>query len=802
MCRFLFILLTLISLAGTPGVAQETEAPPTAPAEAEADQQFSTAGLAKRADDVTSALRTMQEDLEASEADTSGIAADIDTLEADLEARLLVLAPGKIEDLQPAEAETLLQTLNRMTSQLQSWRDKLQQRSEQLDEHRRQIKLELDFFTAVASGEDGEDLPGALVERANGVIEQLENGRVLVDERLDSELGELTRISALMLRVRDAGQLISTNKQQHEREALTFDRPPIWTIERSEQNWRARVPREFRSRRDGINEFNRANEPGVIVAVLLLPVVIALMVFVRRWIVRQGQETDIDSTRRPFVERPISLALLLWAIIAPQLFLPTLPSALAILRLAIVFIALLRLLPLIAPRMERSSLAMLLSLSMLSGVQELLPPNDLFDRILMIFISVAGGYLFVVLGRALKDTPYSDRNLWWLMGRVMTSVAPPFLGISVVALLIGAFTFANQAIHGTLYLLTILLALVIVENSLVTASHFLVAGPAQRWLRSVRRYPDLTRRRLAFVIRLTLLFLLFSILPRVYPLMDIVYDWLTDMLTADMSIGTVGVSLEGILTLVLSIVIALYVAKFIRFTLDEDIFPRMPIATGAAAAASRLIYYALVMGGILFALAAGGVELTKLTLLISALGVGIGFGLQGIVNNFVSGLVLAFERPFQVGDIIAVDTLTGRVRQIGLRASRVRTFDGAEVIVPNADLIAGNVINWTLSDRMRRLDLKVGVSYGTDPGQVREILLKVAEDSAAVSKDPEPAALFDGFGDSSLDFTLRAWIPEAGDWPQITSDLNEAINAALKEAVIEIPFPQRTLHIRSDDRPV
>ena len=187
-------------------------------------------------------------------------------------------------------------------------------------------------------------------------------------------------------------------------------------------------------------------------------------------------------------------------------------------------------------------------------------------------------------------------------------------------------------------------------------------------------------------------------------------------------------------------------------------------------------------------------------MVISALGVGIGFGLQGIVNNFVSGLVLAFERPFQTGDIIEVGLLTGRVREIGLRASRVRTFDGAEVIVPNADLIAGNVINWTLSDRMRRLDIKVGVAYGTDPTAVRNMLLEIGKENEVVATNPEPAALFDGFGDSSLNFTLRVWIPEAGDWPQISSDLNEAINASLKEAGIEIPFPQRTLHIKSDDR--
>ena len=274
-----------------------------------------------------------------------------------------------------------------------------------------------------------------------------------------------------------------------------------------------------------------------------------------------------------------------------------------------------------------------------------------------------------------------------------------------------------------------------------------------------------------------------------------------EAITHEFEFGTVSLSLATILGLIVSVVIALAVARFVRFILDEDVFPRLPVARGAAAAASRLIYYALVLGGIFFALAAAGVELSSLTLLISALGVGIGFGLQGIVNNFVSGLVLAFERPFQTGDIIAVGQLMGRVRQIGLRASRIRTFDGAEVIVPNADLIGGELINWTLSDQMRRGDINVGVAYGSDTTRVREVLLKVAADNERIARNPEPVALLLGFDDSSVNFALRLWISQAGDWPEIASELYDAVHVAFGEAGIQIPFPQRTVHLHENSEP-
>jgi len=207
----------------------------------------------------------------------------------------------------------------------------------------------------------------------------------------------------------------------------------------------------------------------------------------------------------------------------------------------------------------------------------------------------------------------------------------------------------------------------------------------------------------------------------------------------------------------------------------------------------------VLVAGFFLAAFAANFDLNRFTLLAGALGVGIGFGLQSIVNNFVSGLVLLFERPIKVGDRIEVGQLLGDVRHIGMRASVVRTLTGAEVVVPNGNLVSNEVTNWTLSDQLRRGDIEVGVKYGTDPEQVLEILLQVAERHEDVLKEPPPAAWFMGFGESSLDFSLRAWTGATEKFFQVRSDLNVAVNRALKEAGMEIPFPQRDLHVRSVD---
>ncbi len=223
----------------------------------------------------------------------------------------------------------------------------------------------------------------------------------------------------------------------------------------------------------------------------------------------------------------------------------------------------------------------------------------------------------------------------------------------------------------------------------------------------------------------------------------------------------------------------------------------MTLPRGVGNTIATLSYYAIVIAGLMFALLAAGFEVGQLAIVVGALGVGIGFGLQNVVNNFVSGLILMFERPIQPGDAIEVSGTAGTVREIGMRATRLRTFEGADVVVPNGTLLSEKLTNWTLSDLSRRFDVGVGVAYGSEVTQVLSLLLATATDTPKVAASPEPMVLFGGFGESSLDFTVRAWTNDFGNWVATRSALTVRIHEALRAAGIEIPFPQRDLHLRS-----
>jgi small-conductance mechanosensitive channel len=212
---------------------------------------------------------------------------------------------------------------------------------------------------------------------------------------------------------------------------------------------------------------------------------------------------------------------------------------------------------------------------------------------------------------------------------------------------------------------------------------------------------------------------------------------------------------------------------------------------------STLSYYSLVLLGLLGSLAVVGFKASELALVFGALGVGIGFGLQNVVNNFVSGLILMFERPVQPGDVVEITGTAGTVRSIGMRATAITTFEGADVLVPNGTLVSDKLINWTLTNRNRRLDIAVGVAYGTDPGRMMDLLLAAARGTPGVASHPAPVALFVGFGTHSLDFAVRAWTNDFDNWVQIRSDLTVRVHDALIAASIVIPFPQRDLHLRT-----
>jgi len=263
-------------------------------------------------------------------------------------------------------------------------------------------------------------------------------------------------------------------------------------------------------------------------------------------------------------------------------------------------------------------------------------------------------------------------------------------------------------------------------------------------------------------------------------------------------IGSTRFTVWMLVHLLVLLGVLIYVTGKLRTWITDHLLARTHVELGLRQAVGSIVRYLLIAIGFAIILQTAGVDLSALTVLAGALGIGVGFGLQNIANNFISGLIILFERPIKVGDRIDVGGVTGDVVDISPRATTVVTNDNIAVIVPNSEFISSKVTNWSYTNRDVRLNFPIGVSYKSEPELVRKLLLEVAGAHSGVLQERQSDVLLQEFGDSSLNFILRVWTRDYATTPGVLrSDLNYAIWNKFKEHKIEIPFPQRDLHIRS-----
>lgn len=515
---------------------------------------------------------------------------------------------------------------------------------------------------------------------------------------------------------------------------------------------------------------------------------------VERW---AGQGEDV-ARLVPVFDRPIAAASLVALAVATGFDSPA-PQMVKELFGALALAPMIRLArPLLRPAFRTAlyTLGLLVALDAIRRAFGGIPP--LVGQAIILAQAVAGTAVLAPLLWAARgaDSGVGRGTLW----RPATALALGALAVGFAASLLGYLGLARLTAPAALVAAADALWLftVVEVGTAVTAFAFRVQ-PLRR-LRMIKHHRDRLEGRIYH------LFLLLGVLAWTWRYLSYLGLWepilglAEDLLALRLQMGSFGTSVAEVLAFVATLVVAFGLSSVLRFLLEEEVYPRAAIPSGTGYATSSVIHYAIVALAFFLALGFLGVSLTQVTVLAGALGVGLGFGLQGIVHNFVSGLILLFERPIHVGDAVQVGALRGWVRRIGIRASVVRTVQGAEIIVPNSQLTSEQVTNWTLSDQHRRIDLPVGLSYGAAPGRVISLLEGVARAHPRVLKSPVPQCLFMSYGDSAINFELQAWT-EYAVWTQVQSDLTAAIYDAVYAAGLSFPFPQREVRLLADPAP-
>jgi len=391
-------------------------------------------------------------------------------------------------------------------------------------------------------------------------------------------------------------------------------------------------------------------------------------------------------------------------------------------------------------------------------------------------------------------------NRLWPIVRVMAALVA--VAIPVAALL--AFHSLSRFLAFNLVVASGVIATALILHGFAVEAIAVVTDPdtrsgrlIQRWFGLTRRFSDLCSSVVLFVVDLVLGGLVLVVL---LPLWGVRWSevtvWVEQALTG-VTVGGVAFSLADIALALVVFVVLIVAVRALQRALDDRVLRRSGMQVGLRDAVRAGLGYTGVIVAGLIAVGVAGIDLSSLAIIAGALSVGIGFGLQNIVNNFVSGLILLVERPIQVGDWVIVGEHEGIVKRISVRATEITTFQRASVIIPNSTFLESSVLNWTHKDLTGRVEVYVSVAYGTDPRKVEETLLETARSHSKVASVPEPRAIFLAFGDSGLEFVLWAYTHDVNEKFDIGSDLRFAVEATFREAGIEIPYPQRDVHIVS-----
>jgi small-conductance mechanosensitive channel len=584
---------------------------------------------------------------------------------------------------------------------------------------------------------------------------------------------------------------------------LTRDSPALWAPqawERAHESLRARLGEIVTGRADDVVSYVRDPSRGLPLHVFVLVALTAVFVAARRHSRRVRANGAGDPPAVTVFDRPYSAALIITLLLvsAP---ISSVPPGLRNVAEIVMLVPLLRLTrPAIDPRLVSLAFAFAV-LFALDSIRQAIGGVPVLEQALL-GLEMVGGFAAVALALTLgglRPPALGGTEAERMRGiRVGAGLVVLALAVGLAAGALGYMRLARllaSALFGGSVLALTLYACVRLAAGLATL--LLDVWPL-RLLRMVQQHRELLQRRIYRVLLWGAFAGWLGRLLDYVGLFESAWALGRTLLTAQLGRGSISFSAADVIEFVLTIWLAYLASAFIRFVLQEDVYPRTGVPRGISYAISSLLNYIVLTLGFVLALGAVGFDLTKVTILAGAFGVGLGFGLQSIVNNFVSGLILLFERPIHVGDVVEVGDLLGEVSRIGIRASTVRTYQGADIIVPNAQLVTDRVTNWTLSDRRRRIDIPVGVGYGSPPEKVVEVLEVVARKHPQILGDPPPQAVFMAFGDSSINFELRAWTNLFERWPRIRTELAVAIYAALHAAGMTIPFPQREVRVLHD----
>jgi len=726
------------------------------------------------------------------------LVAPIEVLAADIRTLSTTFNRSDLELLPAMEFENLERFWQFYDNQLAAWRGELQNITARYSEAAAELAERRAAWEATRVTNASGGLPAALSSRVNGILAEIARAEEALSSRLNSELKLANRGNAVQAIVDSAMKALRAESASVESRLLVIDASPLsgaWRDTVAAQPAASTFAAQWALQHEFLAKYFAANawkQRALVAAALLL---LAVLV----WVSRQGGKLAAShpDTRllEPVLQRPISswLLVVLLGVLYIDRDAPTIVQQSA---LFLAPIPVLRLLP-------RKGYAVLgpwpyvvTALYVFHQLGSVLVRTSPLGRghLLVTGVLTLAALLWLLIRlRSRARMSLVATHYWALRSVSWLFVAAVLVGM--VANAVGSVSLAEAATRGVVGSSYVALVLYAANAVLSSILKLLLKQPAISRFRVATYHAEALLQSLGWLLNIAALAMWVIVTLKSFRVYRPIAEWMAGMLRSPFEFGQISVTLGSVLVFLFSIWVSLWLAKMMRIVLRDAVLPNIELPHGASNSIATLSYYAVATVGLVVAVAATGLQLSQLTIVVGALGVGIGFGLQNIVNNFVSGLILMFERPIQPGDVVEVAGTSGTVRQIGMRATRLATAEGADVVVPNGTLLSQNLLNWTLGNKSRRLDVNVGVAHGSDLKRVLDILMDAAATTPGLAASPAPSVTLTGIGTSSLNFGISAWTNDFDNWGAIRSNMTVRVCDALTAA--GIPFPQQDLHLRS-----
>jgi len=696
---------------------------------------------------------------------------------------------------------SIREQLAALSARVQSFQETLMPRAVSLQGELERLDQLEDLWRETRAAAQKEKLPADVVQIVDSTLAEVSRADDAARDRRSRLLSLQGELSIMQTRLSELQERVSKAHSSRRASLLRFDSDPLWRALLAGGSPGAVGAEVYAAWTDRAQEAEAyLREYAARIVLLLAGIVVLALALLRLGRLRAAEadrEEDQDASLH-LLQRPFSTAIVAGFAVA-WWALPARPDSFVEIAALIALVPVLRLLPASRNSGYVSGLYGLAAVAAVGRLTQLAPTWSLAQRLLLL---VEGLFLiaWLVWFRSPKRLDALSASAFWRASlRFATGLGATLIVVAIASNVLGNISlgeFITTVVFGSVGAAVVAPALLRIIDGLFEI--FLRWHPVYS-LRSIRMRQAWLRRSLHRLLRVVAVGAWILATAALLGISDEASAGVRSLLGAAIEVGNLRLSVGGGVAFFATLWLAVLIARAAGAILEQDLLPRLHLPRGIPYAIALVGRYALLLIGVLLASSAAGIDVGRITIVLGALGVGVGLGLQNVVSNFVSGLILIFERPFQVGDTLERGALTGEVGRIGIRSSTLRTVEGAEVIVPNEKLVADEVINWTLSDKHRRIELEVGAAYGSDPRRVLSLLMDVAASNKDVLEKPLPTAFFLGFGDNALNFSLRCWVDSFEDGLRVRSELALAVYDAMKEAGIEIPFPQRDVHVRSID---